>query len=585
MHAQDRFFEMDFRRHVTAGRLSEMVGERRALETDKVIRTMGWRRVAEQELPLLDPATRRYLEAYADGVNAYLRRRSTRPSFAVEYTVLGLPAAATGSSRGPRSTPWPGSRRWPGTCAATGRRGRPGPAVRDHGLRRAGRALPGLPLRAARADLSEADRQPGRGGAATPRADAWAGGTVATAAPAVPTPGAGQAAALDGAAQPWTRPGPAGARRRHRLELLGGLRRRTDDRQAAAGQRPAPRRPVPGIWYQMGLHCRTVTRGLPVRRRRLHLLRRPGRGHRPQRAHRLGLHQPRRRTSPTSTWSRSPATGTCGGKLLPLTVTRRDDQGRRRRRRAITVRADRHGPLLSDVFAARRRRGQAPVPAGDAGRGDGYARLARVDRADPGPTADAIFAARPASDFGQFRRRRATSPSPPEPRLRRHRRAHRLPGAGPGSRSGRRDARVPAGLLPGAGLGAAVRLDRASSRSSSCPGPGPGGGLHRRRQPGRDRDGPALPHGRLGRRRTAASGSATWSPGGRSRPSGWPRSRTTLNGVAPTLVPLLLKIDLSGPVHREARSCCATGTTPNRRDSSRRRRPPTSTRCGPSWSC
>ena len=87
VHAQDRFFEMDLRRHITAGRLSELVGDA-GLETDKVIRTMGWRRIAEAELPTLEPSTRTYLQAYADGVNAYLRGRS--PSQAsLEYVVLG----------------------------------------------------------------------------------------------------------------------------------------------------------------------------------------------------------------------------------------------------------------------------------------------------------------------------------------------------------------------------------------------------------------------------------------------------------------------------------------------------------------
>jgi penicillin amidase len=90
VHAQDRFFEMDYRRHVTAGRLSELVGENAdALAADKVIRTLGWRRVAEQELPLLAPATRDALQAYADGVNAYLGQRDAS-SLAVEYTILGL---------------------------------------------------------------------------------------------------------------------------------------------------------------------------------------------------------------------------------------------------------------------------------------------------------------------------------------------------------------------------------------------------------------------------------------------------------------------------------------------------------------
>ena len=88
--AQDRFFVMDYRRHVTAGRLSELVGENEdALAADTVVRTMGWRRVAEQEWELLSPVTRDVLEAYADGVNAYLAGR--RPGeIAAEYVVLGL---------------------------------------------------------------------------------------------------------------------------------------------------------------------------------------------------------------------------------------------------------------------------------------------------------------------------------------------------------------------------------------------------------------------------------------------------------------------------------------------------------------
>lgn len=88
--AQDRFFEMDYRRHVTSGRLSELVGENPdALAADKVIRTFGWRRVAEQEWTLLEESTRDALQAYADGVNAYLDGRDPG-SIAVEYTVLGV---------------------------------------------------------------------------------------------------------------------------------------------------------------------------------------------------------------------------------------------------------------------------------------------------------------------------------------------------------------------------------------------------------------------------------------------------------------------------------------------------------------
>src|SRR5690349_23589336 len=79
---------MDLRRHITAGRLSELVGEG-GLETDRVIRTLGWRRVAEAELPTLKPETRRYLQAYADGVNAYIRQQGDPAKMSLEYVVLG----------------------------------------------------------------------------------------------------------------------------------------------------------------------------------------------------------------------------------------------------------------------------------------------------------------------------------------------------------------------------------------------------------------------------------------------------------------------------------------------------------------
>ncbi|KAE8762535.1 penicillin acylase family protein, partial [Georgenia thermotolerans] len=89
VHAQDRFFEMDYRRHVTAGRLSELVGKNdAALAADQVVRTLGWRRVAEQEWEQLDQGTKDLYTAYAEGVNAYLRGREAS-ELGVEYTVLG----------------------------------------------------------------------------------------------------------------------------------------------------------------------------------------------------------------------------------------------------------------------------------------------------------------------------------------------------------------------------------------------------------------------------------------------------------------------------------------------------------------
>lgn len=88
VHAQDRLWEMDFRRHVTSGRLSELFGESQ-LATDKFLRTLGWHAIAEQEVDALNADERAYYEAYADGVNAYLAdHQGADASF--EYAVLGL---------------------------------------------------------------------------------------------------------------------------------------------------------------------------------------------------------------------------------------------------------------------------------------------------------------------------------------------------------------------------------------------------------------------------------------------------------------------------------------------------------------
>ncbi len=88
VHAQDRFWQMDFWRHVGSGRLSEMLGEG-AVKTDMFLRTLGWRHVAEQEYNLLSDEARLIVHAYADGVNAYIKDR--RPDeISLEYAVLRL---------------------------------------------------------------------------------------------------------------------------------------------------------------------------------------------------------------------------------------------------------------------------------------------------------------------------------------------------------------------------------------------------------------------------------------------------------------------------------------------------------------
>ncbi|KJK56472.1 penicillin acylase family protein [Saccharothrix sp. ST-888] len=89
VQAQDRFWEMDVRRHITSGRLSEMFGSGQ-VEADTFLRTMGWRQVAQQEYDTqLSADTKKYLKAYSDGVNAWLDQHPGGQSASLEYTLLG----------------------------------------------------------------------------------------------------------------------------------------------------------------------------------------------------------------------------------------------------------------------------------------------------------------------------------------------------------------------------------------------------------------------------------------------------------------------------------------------------------------
>ena len=89
--AQERFFQMDVRRLAASGRLAEVAGPD-AVRSDATARTLGLRRVAEQELGLVEPDTRALLTSYAAGVNAYLDEADAT-ELSLEYSLLSLRGA------------------------------------------------------------------------------------------------------------------------------------------------------------------------------------------------------------------------------------------------------------------------------------------------------------------------------------------------------------------------------------------------------------------------------------------------------------------------------------------------------------
>lgn len=86
VHAQDRLWQMEMSRRISAGRLSELFGPA-SLDTDRFLRTLGIHRVARATLGNLDAETRDLFDAYAAGVNAFLA--GNNKPLPPEFMVLG----------------------------------------------------------------------------------------------------------------------------------------------------------------------------------------------------------------------------------------------------------------------------------------------------------------------------------------------------------------------------------------------------------------------------------------------------------------------------------------------------------------
>ena len=95
VQAQDRLWQMELYRRAARGTLSEVIGPQ-ALSSDRLARTLGFGRQADEEWQALDAGTRQVLEAYARGVNAFLSASGRR--LPPEFTLLGY-----------RPDPWQGA--------------------------------------------------------------------------------------------------------------------------------------------------------------------------------------------------------------------------------------------------------------------------------------------------------------------------------------------------------------------------------------------------------------------------------------------------------------------------------------------
>ena len=390
VHAQDRFFEMDLRRHITAGRLSELVGEDdKALQADKVIRTLGWRRVAEQELPLLSAEARRYLQDYAKGVNAYLAGRS--PSdVAVEYTILdlGQPSLRIEPWTPVDSLAWLKAMAWElkGNFDDEVTRGRLAATLP---IPRINQLYPAYPY-AKRAPVLAA---PGAGQSASGLADVGPSSLTRTASASSALALAQQA--LDAVPALLGRGDGVGSN----AWVVAGSHTSTGKPLLANDPHLAPS--IPGIWYPMGLHCRTVGPACPFDVAGFTFSGFPGVvvGHNARVA--WGV------TNLASDVTDLYLERVVGdrvevdGQYEPVTTRRETIAVRGGADVTITVRSTRHGPIVSDVLANVADAGREVLAGGEQGPVADEVALAWT-ALTPGRTAQAVFALNTATDWASF---------------------------------------------------------------------------------------------------------------------------------------------------------------------------------------
>ena len=89
-HAQERLWQMDQLRRAASGRLSELFGEQ-TVGVDTFLRTLGLERAAAGSYAVLKPETRALLDAYSEGVNAWVNRDRAmlEPALPPEFLVFG----------------------------------------------------------------------------------------------------------------------------------------------------------------------------------------------------------------------------------------------------------------------------------------------------------------------------------------------------------------------------------------------------------------------------------------------------------------------------------------------------------------
>ncbi|WP_327306325.1 penicillin acylase family protein [Streptomyces sp. NBC_01298] len=430
VHAQDRFWEMDVRRHMTSGRLSEMFGSGQ-VETDAFLRTLGWRQVAQQEYDTkLSADTKKYLRAYADGVNAYLKDKSGK-DLSVEHAALKLSDDYQPEQWTPvDSVAWLKAMAWDlrgnmqdeiDRALMTGKLSQaqindlypPYPFDRNRPIVEGGTVKGGKYTPAA---------APGSGSPV----GSTTGGQGTTTGSQVSSRTTGQTTGETGLAGNATAQGatvglrsslsalastldtipailgPAGSGIGSNSWVVAGKYTTTGKPLLANDPHLSPQ--LPSVWYQMGLHCRAASAACQYDVAGYTFSGMPGVviGHNADIA--WGMTNLGADVTDLYLEQVKPEGYVYDGKTLPFTTREEVIKIAGGGEKKITVRSTNNGPLISDRSDEIATVGsRAPVSSAAPDRGSGYGVSLRWTALDPGKSMDAVFKLDRAKNFQEFR--------------------------------------------------------------------------------------------------------------------------------------------------------------------------------------
>lgn len=401
VQAQDRFWEMDVRRHMTAGRLSEMFGSGQ-VETDSFLRTLGWRKVAQEEYDhVLSAETKKNLQSYADGVNAYLKGRDGK-DISVEYAALGL----TNDYKPVKWTPvdsvaWLKAMAWD-------LRGNMQDEI-DRSLmtsrldaKQIEDLYPPYPYDKHKPIVSEGGISTLSGKydpQTTPSSDGLGSSTVQGATEGLTTQLGALSDTLD---EIPSLLGPNGTGIGSNSWVVSGKYTTTDKPLLANDPHLAPQ--LPSLWYQMGLHCRSLSATCKYDTAGYTFSGMPGViiGHNQDVA--WGFTNLGADVTDLFLEKVSADGYQYDGKVKPFTTREETIKVAGGRDRHITVRETNNGPLVSDRSSELEKVGQkAPVTNAAPDRADGYGVALKWTALEPGKSMDAVFELNRAKDFTTFR--------------------------------------------------------------------------------------------------------------------------------------------------------------------------------------